>query len=171
MKIIDEKGRLFGKINILDFLIIVLILVIIPGFFSIYKILGKTPVRIPHEWITVEAVTFTISEIAELIEAGDMSVDGFGNPDGKLVKVLKKGKEYGEKIKSAMIGTSRAKYETRIPVFLRVELLCTKSAKNEPWYYRRNHLLVSLEREEEFAFNTKKYRLVCHALKIKEIKK
>ena len=101
MKIIDEKGRLFGKINIVDFVIIVLICVIIPAFFHIYKILGKTPTRIPYSWIKVEAVTFTMPEIAELIEPGDISLDGFGNPDGKLLAILKKDEKYGERVKSA----------------------------------------------------------------------
>lgn len=167
MKIIDEKGRLFGKINIVDFLIIILICVIIPVFFHIYKILGKTPTRIPYSWIKVEAVTFTIPEIAELIEPGDMSIDRFGNPDGRMLKILKKDSKYGEKIKSATIEkTSEAEYEARIPIFLELELSCTKSAESEPWYFRRKPLLISLD--NKFEFTTDKYRLICYALKIKD---
>jgi len=41
MKIIDGKGRLFGKINIIDFLVIVAILVLIPGFYIGQKLMRK----------------------------------------------------------------------------------------------------------------------------------
>ena len=56
MKLMDGKGRLFGKINIADFFIIVLIIVIIPAFLHIYSILGKTPTMVSPKWVKVEAV-------------------------------------------------------------------------------------------------------------------
>lgn len=43
MKIIDEKGRLFGKINIIDFLVILFLLCILPGFYFGYQILTERP--------------------------------------------------------------------------------------------------------------------------------
>lgn len=38
MNIIDEKGRLFGKINIIDFLVIVFLVSLIPMFYFGYKL-------------------------------------------------------------------------------------------------------------------------------------
>jgi len=43
MKIIDDKGRLFGKINLIDFLIILFLLCLTPAFYFAYKILYKKP--------------------------------------------------------------------------------------------------------------------------------
>lgn len=43
MKIIDEKGRLFGKINVIDFLVIIFFLSLTPMFYYGYKIFHKKP--------------------------------------------------------------------------------------------------------------------------------
>jgi len=50
--IIDEKGILFGKINIIDFLAIVFILALLPMFWYGYKIINKQPpeVAIPTDY-------------------------------------------------------------------------------------------------------------------------
>ena len=39
MKIIDEKGRLFGKLNLIDLLVIVLILAVV--FVAVWKLGGS----------------------------------------------------------------------------------------------------------------------------------
>lgn len=43
MKIIDEKGRLFGKINLIDFLAVLFLLSLTPMFYFGYKIYSKKP--------------------------------------------------------------------------------------------------------------------------------
>ena len=43
MKIIDEKGRFFGKVNVIDFLVILFLFCILPAFYYGYKILSKKP--------------------------------------------------------------------------------------------------------------------------------
>ena len=48
VKIIDDKGRLFGKINVIDFLALVFLIALIPMFYSGYKIFNhKVPAIIP----------------------------------------------------------------------------------------------------------------------------
>lgn len=166
MKILDEKGNLFGKINIVDFSITFLFLIIIPAFFYMYEVLDKRPTMVPHKWIKAEAVTFTIPEMAELMKPGDISYDEQGNPDGKVLKILKKDKSYSDQIKNAMIDINNTTYGYKVPVFLELELSCTKSAINEPWYYRRFPLTPSLDRG--FAFGTNRYDTYCVMIKIKE---
>lgn len=163
---IDGKGRLFGKINVVDFLIIMLLFVIVPFFFHIYSILGKMPTRVPYKWIKVEAVTFTMPEFAELFKEGDISCDENGRPDGKLVRLLKKESRYSNVLREVYVvkyGEIFSK-EYMIPVFLEFELSCAQSAKNEPWYYRRQPLFASID--DKFVFVTDKYRIVCSTLKI-----
>lgn len=46
MKIIDEKGRLFGKINVIDFLVLLLLLSFIPMFYFGYKLFKKPTVAL-----------------------------------------------------------------------------------------------------------------------------
>lgn len=45
--LIDEKGRLFGKINLIDFLVIVFLLALTPMFWFGYKIFTKRPAPTP----------------------------------------------------------------------------------------------------------------------------
>lgn len=164
-KIIDENGRLFGKINIVDFLIIILILIVMPTFLHIHEILSKRPTRVPHTWIKVEAVTFTLPEIAKLFKPGDVSHDEYGNVDGRLLRILKRDQSYSNRLKRATINQSHeTRYEHRIPVFLELELSCTLSAEGESWYYRRNSLYITLD--YNFEFITDKYIIKCYALKI-----
>lgn len=162
MKLIDEKGRLFGKINIVDFSIILVFLICIPAFFYIYKVLGKRPAMVPFRWVQIEAVTFTIPEFAELFKPGDVSLDELGNPDGKLLKIFKKDHAYSGRVKDA----APDKHEHTIPVFLELELLCSKNIKNNRLYHKRAQLTVNLE--EGFNFITDKYGIKCFAIKIKD---
>ena len=43
MRIIDEKGRLFGKINVIDFLVILFLISLTPMFYYGYKIFNAPP--------------------------------------------------------------------------------------------------------------------------------
>lgn len=77
MKIIDEKGRLFGKINIIDFTIIIFLLGFVPLFYFWYKISNKPlPPQHRNEWHEV-TVKFSglIPELAFLIKEGDYEID------------------------------------------------------------------------------------------------
>ena len=165
MKLIDEKGRLFGKINIVDAFIIILIMMIIPGFFYMYKILGKRPTWVPSKWVKVEAVTFTLPEIAKLIKAGQ-AYYAYGNPQAKILKVLKRDDKYSAKLKSEITKKAMPEYEQRIAVFLELELLCTHSAKNEPYYFARYPVIISLEKSH--IFDTGTYQIRFYVLKIKD---
>ena len=47
MKIIDEKGRLFGKVNIIDFLVLLFIFFLVPMFYFGYKLFSKKNIATP----------------------------------------------------------------------------------------------------------------------------
>lgn len=158
MNLIDKKGRLFGRVNIVDFLIIVVFLAMIPMSLHVYKILRTKPVQISGTRIKVEAVTFAIPEFAELFKKGDTALDEHGYVDGRLLRILKKDRGYTERI--------NVDNKSKTPVFFELELLCTKSSKNESWYYRRKPLRISLD--DVFWFETKKYLIACNVLKISE---
>ena len=167
MRLLDKKGRLFGKINVIDFLICVLIIVIIPGFFQIYKILGKTPLRVPFKWAKVEAITFTLPEIATLFKPGDVAYDEYGNVDAKLVKVISvDDQRMRRNMNSERIDKKNLPYAYSIPVLIELELLCTRGPlKADRWFYRRNPLVVSLDPRYTFVFSTDDYSIDCFATK------
>ena len=93
MQIIDEKGRLFGKINIVDFLVILFLVCIMPAFYFGYKILNRPPVVVEKGVLTsidVYAILKDLSpEIAKLISVGDKELDDNGNVIGEILDVGK----------------------------------------------------------------------------------
>ena len=169
MVLIDNKGRLFGKINIVDFLIIALFVIIIPVFFHTYRVMQKTPIRVPWRWVKVEIVTFTIPEIAEMIKSGDLTYDEYGNQDGEVVKVFSKPAMYNNTLKNAIIQKTKTKtiaIKDLIPVYLEVELKCTYDTESKKYYFRRAPLFVSLQ--HAFTFTAGGYSTTCYVIKIKD---
>ena len=166
MPFIDKKGRLFGKINIVDFFIIVLVMFIIPGFLYTYKVLAKRPTWVPTKWVKVEAVAFTMPEIVDIIKPGG-TYYAFGEPRAKIVRILEREDKYKEKLKSAMHKSSMPEYEQRIPVFLELDLLCAHSDENEPYYFERNPVLVNMD-DTIYTFNTDTYSIKFYILEIKD---
>ena len=95
MKFIDEKGRLFEKINVIDFLVFFFLFCLIPMVYFGYKIFTKKEVVVEKKadrkfFVDVEiAVSFTKlnPDIAVLISAGDKELDGEGNAVAEIIKV------------------------------------------------------------------------------------
>lgn len=171
MKILDSKGRLFGRINIVDILIVALFIVSIPVFLCAYSILEKSPERIAAKKIRVEAIAFVIPEIAEKFKPGDVSYDEFGTINGRLVRVMANNSAYAKKMKYVFAYKTSyliAKNRYIIPVILDLELLCTKSGAGERWYFRRQPLIMSLDYGDKFMFDSRNYRIYCCPLKICE---
>lgn len=175
MKRFYKNGLLFGSINIADFLIILTVVLLVPYFLVTYSILQKSPKKLYSTWVTVEAVTFIMPEMTGLLKEGDDIYDYFGNRDGKVIKIISKSDEEAERIKGSILYkynwtgekyVANPHYEYRVPLFLELRLLCAKSLKEEPWYFRRKALVVSLEKS--FDLETDKGIMLCHVLKIKE---
>lgn len=166
MNFIDKKGRIFGKINIVDFFIVAFIIVIIPLFFLMYEILGKTPVKVPHHWVRIRVVTFALPEMIELFKPGDVTLDENGVPDGRLIRIIEKDYEYGNRLKSAMIKKGDMENDYRVPVVLEIEISCTRNSRNEKWYYRRLPITIGLNCS--IVFSTVKYETGCYIVGIED---
>ncbi len=73
MKLIDKEGRIFGKINILDFIAMILVVFLI--FLSLLKILNKdlTDLSVKDEIVNVEveATIVTDKGYLDVIKVGD----------------------------------------------------------------------------------------------------
>lgn len=90
MKIIDEKGRLFGKINIIDFIIIFMLIAIIPMFYLGYKIFGKKSQVEIGQYIeqVINCNLIKLSPaVAKLISVGDLILDEKGDVAGQILWV------------------------------------------------------------------------------------
>ena len=87
MKIIDEKGRVFGKINVIDFLVILLLLLLVPTFnFSKRLLIKEKPVIDKKAAIIQVKFSNVMPEIDRVLKVGDINIDG---RTGKLKAILK----------------------------------------------------------------------------------
>jgi len=87
MKIIDENGRLFGRINIIDLFVVIFLIGLIPLFFYSKRLAVKKPVMIEEE-IETEVTCRAIKikpDIAGLISVGDQEADKDGKITGEVI--------------------------------------------------------------------------------------
>ena len=92
MKIIDEKGRFFKKINILDLLLILFFLCLAPALYLGFKLANNAPVTdsVDKEFIEIEAYTKIVKlnpEILELISVGDKEFDKNMQVIGEIISL------------------------------------------------------------------------------------
>ncbi len=102
MKILDERGRLFGVVNIIDLLIVALLIYSVPVFIYAYKAMTRKTVPSPsrsappadkiRKWARVTTRFLNLSsELIPFVSEGDVQKDRQGKVIGKLVKI--KGKK------------------------------------------------------------------------------
>jgi len=90
MKIIDEKGRLFGKINVIDFLVIMFLFCFVPMFYFGYKFLTTKEAARGNEFITIEANCQLIKlnpGLLKDISVGDKELDENNQVIGEIVSL------------------------------------------------------------------------------------
>ena len=84
MKVIDGQGRLFGKINLIDFLAILILVSMLPAFYMGYKIIKEPKKEYTDIELKVQFVKLK-PEIAKIVSAGDKELNDKGITIGKLL--------------------------------------------------------------------------------------
>lgn len=105
MRIIDDKGKLFGRINIIDFMVILFLVCSAVMFYSAYKVINKKPpLLIPENhirddlgqkqkknYVTLDSLNFTFTklnpEISKGISIGDKEQDENGEVIGEIISL------------------------------------------------------------------------------------
>ena len=98
MKIIDEKGRLLGKINAIDFLVIIFFLSLTPMFYFGYKISHKKPSALEIQNVEAQKKKFIETELGfvfkkidpqttSLISSGDKEINGNNGILGEILSL------------------------------------------------------------------------------------
>jgi hypothetical protein len=97
MKIIDEKGKLFGKINVLDFLAILFLIYLTPVFYFGYKIFIKKQATPAVTAVPIEPVKIELELIFDfrnldaktlgVISVGDKEIDEKGQVIGEILRL------------------------------------------------------------------------------------
>lgn len=150
MKIIDDEGRLFGKINLIDFLFCLFIIFLTPMFFYGYKLFFTNSgfdqsEPGPYVEKIYKAYFYDVSpEVARKIKIGDEAFNDQGKVIGVLLWVDDADLEEITKNK-------RKKIDYHIPVTLKL-----KVRVREVYVYYNN---ILLELNRDFIFDTKKYSI------------
>lgn len=91
MKIIDDKGRIFGKINIIDFIIILFLISLLSMFYYGYKLFyfhPKPEKKFYAQTLSIKGLVYDIdSEVLNKINKGDKAFDIYGNEIGEITEV------------------------------------------------------------------------------------
>lgn len=152
MKIIDEQGKLFGKINIIDFTALFLLLCIIPMSYIGYRILSRIP-EIKREFITTDIdcrLIKIIPDVARFISVGDKEVNEDGEVIGEIIELGAATPFFYEFDLSAQ-GESINKESNLKQIAAKVRLKV--EIKQKSLYYKNS--LVSIN--SSFPFKTTKY--------------
>lgn len=90
MKIIDERGRIFGKINVIDFSVILFLLALTPMFYFGNRIMAKKPIvqNLFEEDVQINCQLIRLSpDIAKIISTGDKEIDDKKRVIGEIVEL------------------------------------------------------------------------------------
>lgn len=91
MPFIDEKGRVLGKINIIDLLVILFLFFLVPMFYFGYKIMTKKPPEGPPREFVVFEADYRVAKIKpeelKCIFSGDKELDEQGEVIGEIVSL------------------------------------------------------------------------------------
>lgn len=157
MKIIDEKGRLFGKINVIDFIVVVFILSFIPIVYYGYRIINVKPKAFDKKCVSTKIKCIgLISEVAQIMKEGDIGVSSTLEEKGVLEEIINIEDTDVLYLQNANLNmtTANIQYMRAFPrkdVTARIKFLCTE--KNNILYYNDKAIKVG----NSIIFSTKLY--------------
>ncbi len=158
MAVIDEKGRLFGKINLIDLSVVIFVLLIMPMFYFGYKLYVKGSIANPVEGEIEEFIDIEIpcnivkvnSDILKLIKIGDKELDKNGNIIGEILWLGDyRPYQYSLDLNPSQTYKKDSPLFTNIPALIRIKT----SVKDDKLYYKGKLIAI----ESFFNFVTDKY--------------
>ena len=109
MRFIDEKGRIFGLINIFDFLFITLIFVLLFTstifYYGRYK--TKEEINYRHIYKFAKAKAYLISDVADCIKEGDCRIDSNGEILLEVEGIISNNPAFLEKVNKEIAADSK----------------------------------------------------------------
>ncbi|MFH1492241.1 MAG: DUF4330 family protein [Candidatus Omnitrophota bacterium] len=153
MKILDEKGKLFGKINVIDFSVIFLLIFLLPISYFAYKVYTKE-YKMWGESVEADFHCLFVMlepEVAKSLSVGDAEFDKDGKPIAQIISLeeikpyfyeIKLSEEEAITIKDSNLKQISAKLRLRAETRLDGNL-----------YYKNSRLFSN----PFFEFNTDKY--------------
>jgi len=166
LKIIDEKGRLFGKINIIDFFVILVLISFTTVLYYGYKITFDKRETVKDSWIGVTVKFLNVMpELANALKVGDDEHGPSGYTIGKITEIID---IYSSEsiILTDMPTITRAAHLVEHPykktVLLKLEVLQT--GRNGALYYKDTPIKIG----NKIVFSTKYYNIDGRIVGIEE---
>ena len=157
MRVIDEKGKLFSKINIIDFLVVLFLLCLLPAFYFGYQVLTKIPLADAPEKEFFEAEIDSLfvkikPELVKAISVGDKET----NENGLVIgEILSLGQSTPYKYEFDIGENQKITKEDPLLKQIGAKLRLKAEVKQGKPYYKDKEIKIGLPLE----FNTSKYIL------------
>ncbi len=156
MKIVDDKGRLFGKINLIDLSIILFLIYLIPMFYFGYRIFKKPPINHSSELVDIEVNAMFIKlkqNIVDMIKPGDTDMASDGLTTARIVWVgNSRPYQHRADIKSLQFFISDDPLLKTVPVKLKVKA----EVRGDYLYYKNLRIAIN----DPIEFDSGKYKAV-----------
>lgn len=168
MKIIDEKGRLFGKINVIDFSVILFLICLMPFFYFGYKIFIKrpepaklselVPKKIIEREIKVDFIKLAPEDL-KVISLGDKERDKNGQAIGEIINL---GEPKAQIYEIDIGGNKKLVTKDSILQYMSATLKIKAELRQNMLYYKDKQILL----DSSIDFKTDKYQVeaVCASL-------
>ena len=157
LRFIDEKGKLFGKINIVDFLVIIFFFCLVPAFYFGYKIITHKPmVPLRKEFVEIELDCQLVKlepELLKLISVGDKGLNDSGQAVGEIISL---GESGPYKYELDIGGEEKVIRESTDLKQLKAKLRLKAVVQQDKLYYRERYLVKV---GSPFEFSTRQYSL------------
>lgn len=160
MKIINEKGKLFGRVNIIDFLVIIFLLFLTPTFYFGYQLFTKRTACLKEanqkEFGTIEINCDLIKlnpETLKIIMQGDTEKNKKGEIIGTILWIGKS----QPVVYLVNVGQIQDNVQDAVLRQLPAKLKIKVEIKNKNLYYNDQHITTS----QPFYFRTNKYVVKC----------
>jgi hypothetical protein len=158
MKIIDEQGKIFGKINMIDFMVVALLVCMIPVFYYVYQtVLIKNRIKPDAEFVLLDLHCRFIAinpDAVRSIAVGDKEFDKAGNVIGEVTWIGEsKQYKYIFDIGKAVVISKDVENMLELPVRLKLRA----EAKDQNLYYKERRVVF----DSPIVFQTHKYTVKC----------
>ena len=144
-KIIDQKGRVLGVINIIDLSVIIILISFLSLIFVGYRMISHREKTLDTKWVNVKIkLAESEPEFNNIIPRGDIERDSFGKTIGKLISIKMVNSQ------NALTSVSRPDKKDFI---VDADILCLK--KSGVLYYKAAPIKIG----NRIAFETDLYNL------------
>lgn len=151
-RFIDERGRLFGAVSVVDVIVVILALALIAAVYAKFHVLDKTSSDVPTSEVTYQVKISSVRDSAvSTILAGDALYSSTGTDLGTITAVETRDAERTTQLLDGTLVNGTV--ENRIDIYLTLKAPC--AVTNGRYYVSKTYEInVNSERDFLTKYNT-----------------